>query len=112
MLEFSKRLWNRRRDLELSREALAARAKTSPQTLWKYDTGRSEPAVTRIRLLAKALHCSVASLFGESLIGDDLDSITILEAVCLLRERGDVTFGEVVLAGLTPEKHLKAKRYN
>jgi transcriptional regulator with XRE-family HTH domain len=111
-VNFGERLWQRRKDLGLSREALAARAKTSPQTLWKYDNGLTEPDVGTLMLLAKGLNCSVASLFGESLISNDLDSTTILEAVSLLRERGDVTFEEVVRAGLTPEKHLKAKRYN
>jgi transcriptional regulator with XRE-family HTH domain len=110
LMNFGERLWKRRKDLDLSREALAARAKTSPQTLWKYEKGLTEPDVSTLLLLARALNCSVASLFGESLIGDDLDSTAILEAVCLLRERGDITLEDVIRAGLTPEKQLKVRR--
>ncbi len=110
LMNFGERLWKRRKDLDLSREALAARAKTSPQTLWKYEKGLTEPDVTTLLLLSKALSCSVASLFGESLLGDTLDSTAILEAICLLRERGDITLEEVIRAGLTPEKHSRGRR--
>jgi transcriptional regulator with XRE-family HTH domain len=110
-VNFGERLWQRRKELGLSRETLAARVKTSPQTLWKYDNGLTEPDVGTLMLLAKGLKCSVASLVGETLISDDLDSTAILEAVSLLRERGDITFEDVVRAGLTPEKHLKARRH-
>jgi transcriptional regulator with XRE-family HTH domain len=101
-MNFAQRLKKRRADLGLTREFVAGRSRTSPQSVWRWETGASVPDIKTLVKLADALQCSVGYLFGESTIGEEMSPRALLEAITMLREQGKLTMDEVVRAAMLP----------
>ena len=101
-MNFEQRLKKRRIDLGLTREFVAARARTSAQSLWRWETGKGSPDAKSLRKLAEVLDCSIGYFFGESTIGNEVTPRAILESVTMLRERGRLSLEDVVRAALIP----------
>jgi transcriptional regulator with XRE-family HTH domain len=53
----------RRRALGISRERLAAMVGVDPVTIWRYETGRTEPSLRHIVTIARVLGVPMHDLF-------------------------------------------------
>ncbi len=102
-MTFGTRLQKRRLELGLTREAVAGAAKTSHQSIWRWEKDLKAPDANTLVQLAKALGCTVGSFFGESPDQPPTKDST-LEAVRLLSKRGELTLEEVAQVILSAQK--------
>ncbi len=63
---FSKRLYERRKALDLSQEGLANKAKLQPTAISHFETGGRKPSFDNLRSLADALETTVDYLMGRA----------------------------------------------
>jgi transcriptional regulator with XRE-family HTH domain len=103
---FAKAIWNRRRELKLSRDYVSEECGISSQTLYKWETNATSPDADEIFRLSKALKCPVAQFFNESMLPKEVFSNpdAVLEAIRELRKTGQLQLEEVVAAGMTEEQ--------
>lgn len=62
--EIGRRIKQRRTDLGLNQQSLAARIGVSYQQVQKYENGTDRVGASRLYAVAKALHCDVGDFFG------------------------------------------------
>lgn len=100
-LIFARRLRTRRQELGLSQEALGVAIgideSCSRTRISRYETGKSEPALAIVQLMAKALQVPVGYLYCD----DDLEA----EALLIIRSVGEADKLRIVetLRGCLPD---------
>jgi transcriptional regulator with XRE-family HTH domain len=105
-MTFGERLLYRRLELGLTREAVAGAAKTTHQSIWRYEKDLKSPDAKTIVRLAKALKCSVGSLFGEGMEHEPTVE-EALEAVRTLYVRGKLDLEDVANVIVASKKETK-----
>jgi len=105
-MTFGERLLKRRLELGLTREAVAGVADTTHQSIWRYEKDLKSPDANTIARLAKALKCSVGSLFGEGLEHEPTVDET-LEAVRILYLKGKLDLEDVAQVLFQAKKKRK-----
>ena len=66
MSEISKNIQNIRFQKGMSQEELAEKLSVSPQTVFEYESGESEPSIDTLLQIAKILNTDVNSLVYEA----------------------------------------------
>ena len=102
-MTFGARLLKRRLELGLTREAVAGAAKTTHQSIWRWEKDLKSPDANTIVRLAKALKCTVGSLFGESPEHEPSVEAT-LEAIRILSQRGGLNLEDVAQVMIQAKK--------
>lgn len=108
-MTFGARLLKRRLELELTREEVAGTAKTTHQSIWRYEKDLKAPDANTIIRLAKALKCTVGSLFGES--DQNLTKEATLEAVRKLVGSRELSLEEIAEVVIRPKKKRQSARH-
>lgn len=111
MHEIGKHIRQQRLQKNMTQDALALRIHATRQTVSNYETGRSQPDIDTLHLLAQALECDLSLLLEgeERPLRDPREARRLVVDLCLL---GGLLAAEVITGLLWPPADTEHYRIN